>query len=233
MTIPGREKELYLYFPYGTTETDYLKHRDKKLGEVIDTVGHINRNVDPDIFSSVVHQIIGQQISTKAQRSIWNRMKDALGDVNAETILSCDPDHLQSFGLSYRKVDYIRDFAEKVQNGSFDPDSIRSMSDADAIKELTAIRGVGVWTAEMILLFCLERPDVFSYDDLGLQRGLRMLYHHRSVSRELFEKYRRRYSPYGSVASLYLWAVAGGAVEGMKDYAPAKSQRNNADKKSI
>ncbi len=219
-----------MYFSYGTTETDYLKSRDKRLGEVIDTVGHINRNVDPDIFSSVVHQIIGQQISTKAQRSIWNRMKDALGYVSAESILACDPDHLKSFGLSFRKVDYIRDFAEKVQSGSFDPDGIRSMSDEVAIKELTTIRGVGVWTAEMILLFCLERPDVFSYDDLGLQRGLRMLYHHRSVSRELFEKYRRRYSPYGSVASLYLWAVAGGAVEGMKDYAPAKNQRNNAEK---
>ncbi len=211
-----------MYFSYGEAETGYLKNRDQKLGEVIDTVGHINRTVDPDLFSSVVHHIIGQQISTKAQHTIWNRLNDSLGKVDAETILSCDPKQLQSFGLSFRKVDYIRDFAEKVQCGSFDPERIRSMSDPDAVKELTAIRGVGVWTAEMILLFCLERPDVFSCDDLALQRGLRMLYHHRSVSRELFEKYRRRYSPYGSVASLYLWAVAGGAVEGMKDFAPTK-----------
>ena len=76
----------------------------------------------------------------------------------------------------------------------------------------------------MLLLFCMERPDVFSYDDLALQRGLRMVYHHRRISRELFEKYRRRFSPWGSVASLYLWAVAGGAVEGMRDYAPAKKK---------
>ncbi len=72
----------------------------------------------------------------------------------------------------------------------------------------------------MILLFYLQRPDIFSYDDLAIQRGLRMVYHHRQVSRELFEKYRRRYSPYGSVASLYLWAVAGGAVPELRDYAP-------------
>ena len=71
----------------------------------------------------------------------------------------------------------------------------------------------------MILLFCLQRPDIFSYDDLAIQRGLRMVYHHRQVGRELFEKYRRRYSPYGSVASLYLWAVAGGAVPELRDYA--------------
>ena len=77
----------------------------------------------------------------------------------------------------------------------------------------------------MILLFCLERPNVFSFDDLAVQRGLRMTYHHRQITRKLFEKYRRRFSPYGSVASLYLWAVAGGAIEGMKDYAPKTKNR--------
>ena len=69
----------------------------------------------------------------------------------------------------------------------------------------------------MILLFCLQRPNIFSFDDLAIQRGLRMVYHHRKIDRKLFEKYRRRFSPYCSVASLYLWAVAGGAVPGMKE----------------
>ena len=72
------------------------------------------------------------------------------------------------------------------------------------------------------MLFCMQRPDVFSYDDLAIQRGLRMVYHHRKIDRKLFEKYRRRFSPYCSVASLYLWAAAGGAVPGLKDYAPKK-----------
>ena len=90
------------------------------------------------------------------------------------------------------------------------------------IRELSALKGIGVWTAEMILLFCMQRPDVFSYDDLAIQRGLRMVYHHRKIDRKLFEKYRRRFSPYCSVASLYLWAAAGGAVPGLKDYAPKK-----------
>ena len=79
-------------------------------------------------------------------------------------------------------------------------------------------------TAEMILLFCLQRPDIFSFDDLAIQRGLRMVYHHRKIDRKLFEKYRRRFSPCCSVASLYLWAVAGGALPDMRDCAPKKAK---------
>ena len=96
------------------------------------------------------------------------------------------------------------------------------MSDEEAVRRLASLKGIGVWTAEMILLFCLQRPDIFSYDDLAILRGLRMVYHHRKIDRKLFEKYRRRFSPCCSVASLYLWAVAGGAIPGMKDYAPKR-----------
>ena len=94
------------------------------------------------------------------------------------------------------------------------------MEDDELIKYLTTLKGVGVWTAEMILLFCLLRPNVFSFDDLAIQRGLRMVYHHRKIDRKLFEKYKRRFSPYCSVASLYLWAVSNGAIPEMRDYAP-------------
>lgn len=209
-----------MYFEYGETEIAYLKSKDKKMAEVIEQVGFIKREVDTDLFSSVIHHIIGQQISTKAQATIWKRMSDSLGTVNAETILEADPAQLQSFGMTFRKVEYIRDFADKVHSGVFDLEAISEMNDQDAIKELSSLKGIGVWTAEMILLFCLKRPDIFSFDDLAIQRGLRMVYHHRKIDRKLFEKYRRRFSPYCSVASLYLWAVSGGAIPEMKDYAP-------------
>ena len=209
-----------MYFIYGSKEVDYLKSKDKVLGKLIDQIGHIERETDTDLFSSVVHHIIGQQISTKAQTTIWNRMREKYGEVNAETISAGDLDELQSLGMTFRKAEYIRDFAGKVHSGEFDLEAISEMSDEDAIKALASLKGIGVWTAEMILLFCLQRPDIFSYDDLAIQRGLRMVYHHRKIDRKLFEKYRRRFSPYCSVASLYLWAVAGGAVPGMKDYAP-------------
>ena len=209
-----------MYFAYGETELAYLRQRDKRLCAVIDRIGHVDRTVDTDLFSSVVHHIIGQQISTKAQATIWQRMQDALGEVNAETILVAGVPRLQGLGMTFRKAEYITDFAEKVHSGAFRLDAVEHMSDEDAIRVLSRLKGIGVWTAEMILLFCLQRPDIFSYDDLAIQRGLRMVYHHRRIDRQLFEKYRRRFSPYCSVASLYLWAVAGGAIPEMHDYKP-------------
>lgn len=211
-----------MHFIYGSKEVEYLKSRDKVLGEIIDKIGHIDRETDTDMFSSVVHHIIGQQISTKAQTTIWNRMKEKYGAVNAETISAADSAELQALGMTFRKAEYIKDFADKVHGGTFALEEVASMSDEEAIKALASLKGIGVWTAEMILLFCLQRPDIFSFDDLAIQRGLRMVYHHRKIDRKLFEKYRRRFSPYCSVASLYLWAVAGGAMPGMKDYAPKK-----------
>lgn len=211
-----------MYFIYGDEEIEYLKSKDKILGEVIEKIGHIERVTDTNLFSSVVHHIIGQQISTKAQETIWQRLKDELGEVNAENIYKTDVSRLQSLGMSFRKVEYIKDFADKVHSGSFNLQDISELSDEEAIKALASLKGIGVWTAEMILLFCLQRPDIFSFDDLAIQRGLRMVYHHRKIDRKLFEKYRRRFSPYCSVASLYLWAVSGGAIPEMKDYAPKK-----------
>ena len=209
-----------MHFEYGETELSYLRQKDERLREVIDRVGRTEREADHDLFSSVVHHIIGQQISTKAQATVWQRMRDALDNVNAESILAAGVPQLQSLGMTFRKAEYITDFAQKVQSGSFDLDDMQHMSDEDAIRTLTSLKGIGTWTAEMILLFCLRRPNVFSFDDLAIQRGLRMVYHHRKITRQLFEKYRRRFSPYCSVASLYLWAVAGGAIPEMRDWKP-------------
>ncbi len=212
-------------FSYGEAELSYLRKKDKRLCAVIDRVGHIDRSVDPDLFSSVVHHIIGQQISTKAQATIWGRCQETLGEMNAETILAAGVPKLQGLGMTFRKAEYITDFAEKVHTGIFDLDAVAHMSDEDAIRALSSLKGIGVWTAEMILLFCLQRPDIFSYDDLAIRRGLRMMYHHRELDRERFEKYRRRFSPYCSVASLYLWAVSGGAIPEMKDYQPKTKRK--------
>ena len=211
------------YFPYGEKELAYLRKKDKKLSAVIDRVGHIERAVDDDLFSAVVHHIVGQQISTKAQATVWRRMQEALGTVDAGSVLAAGPEGLQALGISGRQAAYITDLALRVEGGTFDPETVRESSDAEAIRQLCTLKGVGAWTAEMILLFCMQRPDVFSYDDLAIQRGLRMLYHHRSIDRKRFEIYRRRFSPYGSVASLYLWAVAGGAIPELKDHNPKKS----------
>ena len=213
-----------MYFPYGDTEIAYLKKKDKKLGVVIDKIGHVDRKVDSDLFSAVVHHIVGQQISSKAQWTIWHRMEEAFGKVEAETIAAADISFLQSFGMSFRKAEYIREFAEKVQSGEFDLDALYEKSDEEAISALSGLRGIGVWTAEMILLFCMQRPDILSFGDLAVLRGMRMVYRHRVMTREKFEKYRKRLSPYGSVAAIYFWAVAGGAIPELTDPAPKKKK---------
>ena len=143
-----------MYFNYGNEEITYLKQRDKRLAEVIDRIGKIERPVDTDLFSSVIHHIIGQQISTKAQATIWQRMNDNLGVLNANTILATGTEHLQSFGMTFRKAEYISDFAQRITDGSFDLKGIWEKSDEEAIKELSDLQGIGVWTAEMILLLC-------------------------------------------------------------------------------
>lgn len=208
-------------FLYGKTETDYLKRKDKLFGQAIDAIGPIQREVHADLFAALINSIVGQQISSKACDTIWGRILAGLGQITPESILRCPADVLQQYGISFKKVSYIRNIAEKAKNGSLDIEALHEKSDEEVCKALVQLNGIGVWTAEMLLLFSLQRPDILSFGDLAIQRGMRMLYHHRAIDRKLFEKYRRRYSPYGSVASLYLWAISGGAIAGMKDYAPS------------
>lgn len=218
----GNRMDRTKYFRYGAKETEYLRSKDKKLAAVIDAIGPIRRAVDDDLFSSVAHHIVGQQISNKALATIWSRMRDGLGAVNAASVLDAGEETLHAFGMSLRKAEYIFDFARKIESGAFRPETIKRMNDEEAVAALSSLKGVGVWTAEMILLFCLQRPDILSFGDFAIQRGLRMVYRHREIPRERFERYRRRYSPCGSVASLYLWAVSGGALPGLTDPAERK-----------
>ena len=104
-----------MYFEYGEKETEYLKNKDKKLAEAIEIIGHIYRETDDDLFLSVVKQIVGQQISAPAFKTVWKRVEDKLGEVSAENICSISDEELQSCGLSYRKVSYIKDFPQGTQ----------------------------------------------------------------------------------------------------------------------
>ena len=210
------------FFHYDQAAVDHLARKDKKLAAAMQAIGPVRREVMPDLFQALMHAITGQQISMAAQRTVWGRLCGLLGEVTPQALLAQPQTALQALGLSARKVDYMRGIARQVVDGELDLPGMTALEDAEVCRRLAALRGIGVWTAEMILLFCLQRPNVFSYDDLAIQRGLRMVYHHRKIDRKLFEKYRRRFSPYCSVASLYLWAAAGGAVPGLKDYAPKK-----------
>lgn len=227
-----------MHLTCGEAEIAYLKGRDAALAKVMDALGPLQRAAMPDLFEALVHAIVGQQISTKAQQSIFARMRTALGaPLTPSALGALDEASLQSFGLSFRKVRYIKAAAAAVISGALDLDALRQLDDAAFCAQLVQLDGVGLWTAEMLLIFCLQRPDVMSFGDLAVLRGLRMLYRHKRITPALFAKYRKRYAPYASVASLYLWAVAGGALEELTDPAakarPAKKQpaKKQADKK--
>ena len=133
-----------MYFAYGEEETDYLKKKDKRMAEVIDRIGHVERKVDTDLFSAVVHHIVGQQISTKAQETVWQRMLSALGEVNAETVLAAGVPKLQSLGMTFKKAEYITDFAEKRRGGypgAFVPQWHRRVDGGDDFALLHAAAG--------------------------------------------------------------------------------------------
>lgn len=209
----------------GRREMEYLKSRDRRLGAAIDRIGPLSRERDPDLFSSVVRQIVGQQISTAAQATLWRRLGEKLGRVEAPALLALGREELQAVGMSFRKADYILDFARRVEEGDFDLNTLEGMPDRQVVEALTSLKGVGVWTAEMILTFSMGRPDVVSFGDLGILRGMRMLYRHRVLDREKFDRYRRRYSPCGTAASLYLWEIAGGALPELTDPGAARPRR--------
>ena len=204
-------------FKYGKREMEYLKSRDKRLGEVIDSIGRVRWTVEPDLFSAIVQNIVSQQISGSAAASILARIEEALGEITPEAVAKTDVQVFRNCGTSLRKTEYIKDFAAKVISGDLDLAAVAKMPDAEVIAALSSLRGIGVWTAEMLLLFTLQRPDILSYGDLGIHRGMRMVYRHRKITKALFEKYRRRLSPCGSVASLYFWMVAGGAIPELTD----------------
>lgn len=195
-------------FQYGQKEIEYLKKKDKKLGAAIDKIGMIKREIKPDPFIALASSIVSQQISSKAAHTVWNRLTKLLGDITPGSIAQVDLSELQGCGMSQRKAGYIKGIADAAISGEVDFKSLDTLTNDEIIKKLSSLHGVGVWTAEMLLIFSLCRPDVVSYKDLAICRGMMNLYGLKELSKEKFERYRKRYSPYGSVASLYLWELS-------------------------
>ena len=196
------------FFQYGQKETNYLKKKDKRLSEVIDRIGPVQREFIPDLFAGLVNSIVGQQISTKAFITIWNRIKDLFGTVTPENILSKSAEELQKCGITMKKSVYIRNIAMDIINGTLNLDELYELPDDEVCRRLSSLNGIGIWTAEMLMTFSMQRLDILSWDDLAIRRGIMMLYGHKKLDKNLFGRYKKRYSPYGSVASLYLWGIS-------------------------
>lgn len=195
-------------FRYGTAETDHLKRRDKKLGVAIERIGIIAREVTPDLFTALVKSVVSQQISTKAAETVWCRLCLQLKEITPNSIAASDVSDIHKCGLSMRKAGYIKGIGSAAVCGELDLQKLCELSDGEIVKKVSSLHGLGIWTAEMVLILSLCRPDVVSWGDLAIRRGMMNLYGLNKISREQFDRYRKRYSPYGSVASLYLWALS-------------------------
>ncbi len=182
----------------------HLSAIDPLFLALIERAGILQYEVE-EPFPSMIGSIISQQISTKAAVSIQNKLTEAVGSLSPQPLFEADGQLMRECGLSARKVDYIKEIAGAALSGTVDFDRLYLLDDDEVIRSLTALKGVGRWTVEMLLIFSLCRPDIISYADLGIRRGMMRLYGMDQLSVEEFEVYRKKFSPYGSAASLYLW----------------------------
>ncbi len=194
-----------------------LAAADPTMATLIERIGEIDLKTrlrrrseekPPDAYGALLRAIVGQQLSTKAARTIYLRVCDLFGGStpSPEQLLEASEEDLRGCGLSGRKVEYVRDLAVHVLDGELELDRLGDLSDEEAIEEIVAVRGLGQWTAEMFLLFHLERPDVLSGGDLGIRKAVQIEYGLKEMPTpqrvlEIGEPWR----PHRSLASLYLW----------------------------
>lgn len=203
---------MYTVFPIGKNELDYLSATDPVLKGVIRRHGTISRTITPDVFVALAECIVSQQISGKAAQTIIGRLVERTGGLTPARIACCTLQELRACGVSARKAGYLQSAAQAASEGRLSAERFAKMDDEAIICELDALPGIGRWTAEMLLIFSLGRPDVLSYDDLIIRRAILDLYGAPIWDRDLYERCRARWSPYCSVASLYLWEHGNGMM---------------------
>jgi DNA-3-methyladenine glycosylase II len=182
-----------------------LPRLDPKLGALIKAQGHLDRLREGPYFSNLTRSIVSQQISVAASASILARVQDATG-LDPHKVIALSPEELRSFGLSRGKAGYIQDLAAHFVEDPAIYDHLDQLPDDKVISELVAVKGIGVWTAQMFLMFTLGRLDVFAPDDVGLQRAIVRLYGLPETPRKAgLEALAAVWRPYRTVACWHLW----------------------------
>jgi DNA-3-methyladenine glycosylase II len=191
---------------YWTRAKRELKNADPVLGSLILRYKGLTLASRGDAFQTLARSIIGQQISVKAAQSVWDRFAAAAVDMQPERVLELSEVQLRGCGLSGQKVKYLRDLSERFSGGALDVARWHTLDDETLITDLTQVKGIGRWTAEMFLIFYLTRPDVFPLGDLGLQRAMSLHYNKgRAMSDRRIAALSKLWTPWRSVATWYLW----------------------------
>ena len=185
----------------------HLKKADPILAAIITKVGPCRMQYNPPVFHSLAEAIVYQQLHGKAALTIFKRFTDLAGDpVTPQGVLKLTDAQLRSVGLSKQKSSYLKDMAEKADRGDLDFSHLPKMTDEEVIKHLTQVKGVGVWTAHMFLMFSLRRPNILPTGDYGVQAAMKKHYKKRKMPKpEQMVKIAKCWEPYRSVACWYLW----------------------------
>jgi DNA-3-methyladenine glycosylase II len=186
---------------------NHLKKSDPILRAIIERVGPCRMEFGEPVFHSLAEAIVYQQLNGRAAVTIFNRFAALAGEpVTAEGILKLTPENMRAVGLSKQKSSYLFDMAERASRGELDFTRLQDLTDEEVIKHLTQVKGVGVWTAHMFLMFTLKRPNVLPTGDFGVQMAIKKHYGKRKLPKPLqMEKIARPWEPYRSIACWYLW----------------------------
>ena len=204
---------------YTNEHTGLLAQRDEKLGAFISQIGFIERRISDDFFGGLCYNIVNQQLSMKACDTLWAKLIGKLGAISPESCV--DTCMLKDCGLSQSKASCIAECARRFISAEISSEILSCMSDEEICARLMQIKGIGRWTAEMTLIFCLGRMDVLSLSDFGIRKGLSLLHGIPTNDIKAMQKYKTLYSPCGTVASVYLWEAAR-VLDGKKENNDAK-----------
>lgn len=197
-----------MIFKYRKEDLTYLAQRDPKLGRVIEAAGPLKPEVSADLFETMVTNILSQQISNAAFQNIKKRFYAEFHPFDAGKLSGASEEQMKKLGVSRQKASYIIGLARKIKEGGLDLEALRHMDDEAVVEALLPIKGIGPWSAKMLLLFGLHRPDVLIMEDLGVRNGICLLHSLNDIPRRRYQHYIKLYSPCGSLASFYLWKVA-------------------------
>jgi len=185
----------------------HLKKADPVLRAIIERIGPCKMEYGPPEFHRLAEAITYQQLNGKAAVTIFKRFRDLAGDpLTPAGILKLSPEQMRAVGLSKQKSSYLFDMAQRAQRGELDFSRLGDMSDDEVIRHLTQVKGVGVWTAHMFLMFTLRRPNILPVGDFGVQMAIKKHYKKRKLPKPKdMEKIARAWEPYRSIACWYLW----------------------------
>ena len=190
---------------------DLLK-KDKNMQDLIKKFGRPDFNQGQDYFQSLLRSIVFQQLSGKAAQTIYERLVSLIpktSNLCPNEILKLNKDEMRKAGLSFQKINYVRNLADYFENNSLQKKDVEEMTDEEISKELTKIKGIGQWTVDMFLMFTLNRTDILPYKDLGIQKGIMIILNMKNLpSIKEMENCSRKWRPYRTIACWYLWRIA-------------------------